>query len=611
MGSSKALRASALLVSSALLAVTVACIPGDDKPPANVGPQGWTDKQQSDWYEGTQGSRLLPWSWMQALEQPGNDRPFLDDAHMVSFRFLPRTDSHGRRIPIGFAIDRQNADGFRTGLPWYQGMKSGEEDWVGLNCSACHTAQMQAGGKIVRVDGAPSLVDFQLFVETLDEALVATNSDPAKWERFAAKVLTGKDNPANRQMLKAALANVIAFEEENQRLNKSDVRPGFARLDAVGHIYNKVSQIVGAENQNPNPSDAPVSYPYIWDIYRQSRLQYDGIAAPARTKEIDGRFLDYGALGRNAGEVIGVFGDVKVEDGGLLKGFPSLIQVESLDSLEETLRRLKSPKWPAAWTAPDAAKVDEGRRLFNEVTFDGKSKCVDCHIHPPETGDAIYKVTMVKQTRDNVNNTDPKMACNALAYEAKTGNLAGRPVSYIPNMKDNEKFGDRGALTDMLTTVVKGALVAKVAEIAETTFRIYTDRQRPPKVIGRLELDPTPEQRWQNQLNECFADTSGLFQYKGKPLNGIWATAPYLHNGSVPTLWDLLLAPAQRPKTFQVGTREYDVVRGGYVTAPSAIGNTFTFDTSIRGNSAMGHDYGVGNLTDAQRAALVEYMKTL
>jgi hypothetical protein len=79
----------------------------------------------------------------------------------------------------------------------------------------------------------------------------------------------------------------------------------------------------------------------------------------------------------------------------------------------------------------------------------------------------------------------------------------------------------------------------------------------------------------------------------------------------VPTLYDLLLPAKERPQSFSLGTREYDPVKVGYVSSPSASGNGFTFDTTLRGNSNIGHDYRVGELTEEQRRALVEYMKTL
>jgi hypothetical protein len=129
----------------------------------------------------------------------------------------------------------------------------------------------------------------------------------------------------------------------------------------------------------------------------------------------------------------------------------------------------------------------------------------------------------------------------------------------------------------------------------------------------------------QNRRNQCLNGTDPLLAYKGRPLTGIWATAPYLHNGSVPTLYDLLLPPEQRPKKFLVGTTEFDPKRVGFVTrdadgnlldAPTG-DNSFVFNTRnpdgrvIDGNSNAGHDYGSAWLTEDERWALVEYLKGL
>ena len=77
---------------------------------------------------------------------------------------------------------------------------------------------------------------------------------------------------------------------------------------------------------------------------------------------------------------------------------------------------------------------------------------------------------------------------------------------------------------------------------------------------------------------------ASLLAYRGRSLNGIWATAPYLHNGSVPTLWDLLLPADKRPKSFKVGGREFDPDKVGFKN----VGLDFT--TSERGNRNTGHD---------------------
>jgi hypothetical protein len=104
------------------------------------------------------------------------------------------------------------------------------------------------------------------------------------------------------------------------------------------------------------------------------------------------------------------------------------------------------------------------------------------------------------------------------------------------------------------------------------------------------------------------ASPSTGLAYKARPLDGIWATAPYLHNGSVPTLRALLAAPASRPKTFYAGSRDFDPVNAGFDTA--ARPDRFLFDTSLLGNSNAGHDYGT-SLTNGDLDALLVYLKSL
>lgn len=78
----------------------------------------------------------------------------------------------------------------------------------------------------------------------------------------------------------------------------------------------------------------------------------------------------------------------------------------------------------------------------------------------------------------------------------------------------------------------------------------------------------------------------------------------------MPTLYDLLLAPDQRPKTFNTGSTVFDLHKVGAKTSPDSA-NTFVLDTSKPGNSNLGHDYGTGALSVADRQSLVEYLKTL
>jgi len=105
-----------------------------------------------------------------------------------------------------------------------------------------------------------------------------------------------------------------------------------------------------------------------------------------------------------------------------------------------------------------------------------------------------------------------------------------------------------------------------------------------------------------------FRKTAG---YTALPLDGVWLNAPYLHNGSVPTLADLLEPVASRPKTFWRGYDVYDSARVGFVTqGPEAERVGTSFDVALPGNSNAGHTYGT-ELSPEQKRALLEYLKTL
>jgi hypothetical protein len=96
--------------------------------------------------------------------------------------------------------------------------------------------------------------------------------------------------------------------------------------------------------------------------------------------------------------------------------------------------------------------------------------------------------------------------------------------------------------------------------------------------------------------------------YPNRPIPAAWASPPYLHNGSVPNLYQLLLPAAQRDKTFPLGHREYDTRNLGYALKTER--PRFVFDTRQPGNSNSGHTYGTDALTDDERWELIEYLKT-
>ena len=107
-----------------------------------------------------------------------------------------------------------------------------------------------------------------------------------------------------------------------------------------------------------------------------------------------------------------------------------------------------------------------------------------------------------------------------------------------------------------------------------------------------------------------FRKTGG---YANQPLDGIWARSPYLHNGSVPTLRDLLEPSGNRPSVWYRGSDLYDLKKVGYRSDLEAGTELFRYDVSSPGNSNKGHEgalYGT-ELPPSDKDALVEYMKAL
>lgn len=592
--------------------------------------QGWSENDRSWWYGVSQGSRLIPLAWLQALEQPGSTTPFLDPENIAKLGYLTQGESQGLNLPVGFAIDQQDDSSLSvTRLRWRR-PQSQSEPWVGLNCAACHTAEISYGSKRIRIEGAPASSDFQQMMAQLNAAVRETRSDPKKLSRFATSVL-GKSFPdSDRALLENALDGYLEWQGRVDRQNETPLRYGASRLDAVGHILNKVALVLAPSKTQPWPADAPVSYPHIWNAPQHDKLQWNGIAAnDPNPIDLGGQKTDLGALGRNAGEVVGVFGDIS-PDTFPWNGFRSSLQARNLIEIERTLGRLTSPKWPTEiFGKLDEARVQRGRKVFEE------RKCSECHKHL-DSNDLTTRIEAKMSPIKDVG-TDIWMACNTWAYAANSGPLEGvRDRIYKGTPLKATDSGSR-----LLTALITGALIGKAdALLGSLAKDVFTSSSADQMTIASASTRFSPENgfppdaRKRALAERCTKGNDPLLAYKARPLNGIWATAPFLHNGSVPTLYDLLLpsdmrpltalANAQipqskfyRPPTFWVGTREFDPDKVGFKTSPEAAGNSFKFDTrnaqgsELLGNSNAGHDYDNAAISNDDRWALVEYLKSL
>ena len=593
--------------------------------------QGWTEAQRIWWYTTTQGSRLVPLSWALALETEADNSPAFGDSHLNDLGYLrnPVSGINPYGLPVGFAVDTDASSGADIMCDTFPEMcRAGtmREPWIGLNCAACHTNEYEFGGKRLRVEGAPGLADFDRLINGTEAALRETLAQPDRFTRFSSSVLNGRRDLDTLQSLRRQMEEQIAWFEKLRLTNGDRVHAGPARLDAQGHILTKVSYINGT---TPSPgeiqSDAPVSYPHIWNTHQQDILQWNGIAPRLLKIElIPGRPVELGALIRNTSEVIGVFGQIDASRGKAWSGYENSIRVGHLISMERQLATLNSPAWPAEIFGDiDPALAEIGKGLF-------ETHCQECHA-PLARGDLVTEISVHMEPLRTAG-TDIFLACNTYLRQGDAGNMAGQStLGWV-----GEEIEEVDFIHKMLVNAATGAIIENRYDVLKSIFADSRSRSRGVREaggpVGDIEYLPDvrdPQKKAQAEI--CLNEKHPLLRYKARPLNGIWATAPYLHNGSVPTLYDLLL-PAKarniktattpvaseptRPESFGVGGRIFDTVKVGFSTAETD--NPWMFRVRddegfiIPGNSNAGHDeYGEAGFTHDQRMAIVEYLKSL
>jgi mono/diheme cytochrome c family protein len=551
----------ALVSAVCLMSVLAGCagwekepaIPAEASDPDAVGKvvsldQGWTGAdQQWFWFTG-QGSLLFPYDWFLVLEQADSTELFRSDANLKRLRYLLEKSSslNPDALPVGFA----------------KGTDKQGHPWVGFTCAGCHTTQVNYKGTGIRIDGGGTLADTMGFMSSLAAATRATVDDEAKFERFARKILGASYSTATAENLRQALFARAEYLFEWVDKTSPPHPWGFARLDAFGGIFNMVTAYDLGVPENYRPGDAPVSIPFLWDTPQSDLVQWNGIA-PNTPPGI-------GPMARNVGEVLGVFGTVDIAPGAEWKGYKSSVQALDQGKLEQKLNQLWSPLWPMEYLPPlDPAKAERGNSIYQQ-------QCAGCHAVLKRTDPKRrYAAAMIPLADIG---TDSTMADNVADRSALTGKLQGTKADVVAGAP----FGQTASAGEVLGNVVLGAMLGEKKEVVKGSIDDFLK-------VKKAKAPSTPS-------------------YKGRPLNGIWATAPYLHNGSVPNLWQLLQTPETRIKQFHVGRRELDPVNVGLDTA--AYPGSFLFDAALPGNSNAGHAYGT-QLSDEQKWELIEFLKSL
>lgn len=531
--------------------------------------QNWSDEERQYFYFADQGSRLIPYDYFLHLEQAENKTLLRSDENMLRFGFIPASKSNN------------NPDGFPIGIA-----RNG--DHMGPTCAACHTQQITYQDHIVRIDGGQAFIDLNLFLTDIASSLKATLEDKQKFVRFQQRLLGDNASSSQQTELKQTLKTVYEKRKNLIVANHSNVVSGYSRLDAFGAILNQALLATGEED-NTNPPTAPTSYPYLWDTPQHDYVEWNGSQANSGV----------GALARNIGEVIGVFGEIETETThwvGLVDGgYKSSIQTGELIKLEHLVAQLHSPLWPQSFPEIDAELAQSGRGLYEQ-------HCIQCHVDIDRT-DPLRTIQVRMSTIDAIN-TDPLMAENAIYFRGKTGKFEGRPRYYVAGKPLASEAPAIHIANNLMVGILKNNPLQAYLAKRDAKKLGHPDVNHPPKYVDGEIIEHGKE-----------VSDYALLAYKARPLNGVWSSAPFLHNGSVPNLYQLLLPAAQRVQQFELGSWEYDPKNVGYVMS-SSTKDKFVFDTTTEGNSNAGHEYGTGYydlpiLTEQQRWALVEYLKTL
>jgi hypothetical protein len=533
----------------------------------------WNNTTRLEFYSQDQGSQLIPLKWIKALKQP-NGQPFLAD-NLDRYGYLPNPASQAG-LPVGFTTTVGN-----------------NITYLGMNCAACHTRQIDVAGTSYRIDGGPAITVLQTFQTDLDTAVNTVLSDSNAFDLFAVAVLGGTPTPLAKQKLHVDLAAwFLPFHAITGSFPVASPW-GPVRADAISLIFNRVTGLdIGPPPtymipENIKPADVPVRYPFLWNAWLQDFTQWPGFS-PNGNKLF--------GLSRNVGEVIGVFAEFHPfkDPAKLLKvnySRNNSANFPGLNKLEDLIMKLGPPKWPFPL---DKSLLARGERLYKtKDAAHGNQSCEDCHGIVRGKFRSVFHRTWATPIMDV--GTDSR-EINLLSSQVKTGVLEGEKI-----------FGAPLKPVDSAVSVLG---LSVVGSILQHYFTLGLGAEGPP---GQLKGTWQPSAAAAaTRAAPGSATASGSFPYESRVMEGIWAAAPYLHNGSVPTLAELLTPDSQRVSQFMVGPT-YDIQNVGLAAQQTKFNYTLqTTDCSDRnsGNSRCGHNFGT-SLSAADKKALLEYLKSL
>jgi hypothetical protein len=525
--------------------------------------QAWSQEDREWYYNFSQGSAVLSYDLFLNIEAADSQDLFRNGLNSPRYGLVaqPVSPSNPDGLPIGVSKT--------TVATAIRGWPAG--DYAGMTCAACHEGQLKYKGKLIRIEGGISnAMDFQGIVRGINGALLASLTEAAKFDRLAARL--GASTPEARDKLRKRIESERARVDEYGTRTSITPHPwGPGRVDALTMIVDRTTATVAGIPENWSTGNAPVKPPFLWNAPQGLWTQWGAFAQSP--------------IARNFGETMGVFLPVDLSSKSPAEGlFQSNGAIWELERVESQLERLAPPSWPEdVFGKIDRDKAKLGKALFIE-------HCASCHNAWPyrwtEPNKYGKRFVLVGLTPQSYVGTEPQLF--TLRPLAITGELS----KFLP-----PEFRDKPLLEPFIFSTVLGGMTR---EVAIRKLKL-TEAQELVLEGYREQPSPTPPDR----------------VYKAAPRDGVWATPPFLHNGSVPNLYEMLIPAGERTKKFYLGG-DFDPVKVGLDT--TATSGTFLMDTTLLGNSNAGHSFQDGPrgdgivgrlLSDDQRWALLEYLKSI
>jgi hypothetical protein len=587
--------------------------PGKSETKKSLGlgqPNGLEGPDRDTWYHLSQGTEFFPLHFLRALNDDDTGKPFMEDLERFGFIAADKGLKNPYGLPVGMTADTT------------RDLRFSDVVMVGINCAACHTAALELGGQpVLRADGGTNQFDGDGFRGALMNSARKTIGDPAMLVAFVSRLLQqsvqdgfdmagAKGGLLTDQLAKNLAAKVAkvfdavdgaekAFAEKLQELISQELKEEPLDLseglmtrrddpnlgEATAKIHASIKSALAKGQAQLNPETLLEAGPLAHEVITSLRL------LRARLKALEA--LDHSTKTQPG------FGRVDAFGGARNTLFPN--NREPLDAPVRypfiwTIKQLKWYHWDGNTNSileRNTAEALGVGAVLNLKTYDSTIRFDNLDVLEK----LAKQLTPPIWPKEFGNINDEKAAAGAKHFEKYCAKChAGPKADGSVIIPLNVIQTDERRIKNVRKPVGDVAFFDAQTPILKKTIRQAGLQSDGAENIWRpsKELDP--------KLAEG---------YPNRPLPAVWASPPYLHNGSVPSLYQLLLPAEERVKTFPVGHREYDPKHLGYTLEP--VRTLFLFDTSKTGNSNSGHSgpqYGTDQLNEENRWELIEYLKT-